>query len=166
MELYCLEFLDEIERNMMFSQLTLQDSNFLLYYSQYFTRRGDLEKALDFGITCKELLELNLRFDHPKIAEASFNLASVHKARGDLEKAKELFTEGIQIGELILHSKHLELARAYHELGKLCTETKEYLKATEMLTKSLDIRNEVLCAGHASTKEAARDLAAIKAVKT
>jgi tetratricopeptide (TPR) repeat protein len=115
-------------------------------------------KALHYFEETSEIRLHNLNENHPDIAVAYSNMASVFQSLGDLQKSFGYRVKGLS-AYLACHGKyHVDTAIEYHNIGAIALEMKKYDKAIEYMQQSLEIYDRILGKG---SKQAIEELEAL-----
>jgi CHAT domain-containing protein/tetratricopeptide (TPR) repeat protein len=126
---------------------------------------GDSARAEPLVRRVLELREKTLGEDHPELAHALGNMASLHIERGEYEKAEPLLNRALAIFEKMLGPSHTDVARTLIYLAKIHRKRGEYLKAEPLYDRALDIVEKTLGEQHAYTISILNDISMFYAAK-
>jgi CHAT domain-containing protein/tetratricopeptide (TPR) repeat protein len=126
---------------------------------------GDSARAEPLVRRVLELREKTLGEDHPELAHALSNMASLHIERGEYEKAEPLLNRALAIFEKMLGPSHTDVARTLIYLAKIHRKRGEYLKAEPLYDRALDIVEKTLGEQHAYAISILNDISMFYAAK-
>lgn len=122
---------------------------------------GKYDEAVPLAERALALREKALGPEHPLVASALNNLASLHDAKGDYAKAEPLYLRAAAIWEKALGPDHPELARAFNNLAALYDARGDYPKAEPLYVRALAILEKALGPEHADVASTLNNLAAL-----
>jgi hypothetical protein len=127
--------------------------------SEIYWHMGSLEKALEFQLKNRNILEQVLDKNHPDLATSYNNLSAIYQDLGQPEKALEFQLKDRNILEQVLDKNHPDLATSYNNLSLIYQALGQPEKALEFQLKTKEILEEVLDKNHPSLATSYNNLA-------
>jgi tetratricopeptide (TPR) repeat protein len=112
-------------------------------YADGFAAYADHRKAYRYRKKSIELSERLLGAEHPKTAEAYYEMAGLCADRGDFEHAFEYAEKAMGVCEKALGARHPDTAATYSLVGDILIRSGNYTQATAWLEKALGVYREV-----------------------
>ena len=112
----------------------------------YLTNKYD--EARPLAERALEIREKELGLEHPDVARALSNLATLYRAKSDFVKAEPLYQRALAIFERTLGSEHPDVATSLSNLATLFHNEGDSTKAELLLQRALGIREKALGPEH------------------
>jgi tetratricopeptide (TPR) repeat protein len=119
---------------------------------------GQLDRALEFQLKDKEILEQVLAKNHPDLATSYNNLSGIYKALGQLDRALEFQLKTAGIFEQVLDKNHPSLATSYNNLSLIYKALGQLDRTRPYAQKAVDIMAALFPHGHPNLDIARRNL--------
>jgi serine/threonine-protein kinase len=117
----------------------------MAFYKQ---RTGDLVQAEKYARSALDVCTSRLGEDHPEMAMALNNLATIRKMRGSMDGVVDMYERSLAISCTISGPRHPDTATALCNLGSALLEEKKPDAAEARFREALEIRRERLPDGH------------------
>ena len=124
---------------------------------------GKYESALPLAEQALEIQEKALGPDHPDVATALNNLASIYRAIGQYARAESLYRRALLIDERALGPEHAQVARDLSNLGSLYDSQNRYADAEPLYKWALATDEKALGPDHPDVASDLSNLASVYA---
>jgi tetratricopeptide (TPR) repeat protein len=122
---------------------------------------GKYESALPLARQALEIQEKALGLDHPEVATALNNLASIYRSVGQYALAESLYRRALLIDERALGPEHAQVARDLSNLGSLYDSQNRYADAEPLYKWALATDKKALGPDHPDVASDLSNLASV-----